>query len=63
MDITTLCAVLVICGVCASAGGPAVRCGGGTGSEGVKLAAVRGQATEHGLLFRAGAGAGEGAAQ
>lgn len=72
MDIIALCVVIYtvcvycVCAcacVCASAGGPAVWCGGGTGSEGGRLAAVRGQAAERGLLFRTGAGAGEGAAQ
>lgn len=40
-----------------------MSCGGGAGSEGGALAAVGGRAAEHGHLFRAGAGAGEGAAQ
>lgn len=46
-----------------SAGGPAGQRGGGAGSEGGRLAAVRGPAAEPGLVFRAGAGAGERAAQ
>lgn len=45
------------------AGGPAVQCGGGADFEGGALGAVGVQAAEHGLLLRAGAGAGEGAAQ
>lgn len=40
-----------------------MRRGGGAGTEGGTLAAVGGRAAEHGRLFRAGAGAGEGAAQ
>lgn len=38
-------------------------CGGGAGSKGGALAAGGDQAAEHGFLFRAGAGAGEAAAQ
>lgn len=56
------CAGFFVC-VCVSAGGPAVWHGGGTGFKGGTLAAVGGQAAEHGHLSKAGAGAGEGAAQ
>lgn len=40
-----------------------MRCGGGAGTEGGTLAAAGGRSAENGLLFRTGAGAGEGAAQ
>lgn len=48
--------------VCICPGGPAVWCGGGVGAEGGPLAAGGGQVAGHCHLFRAGAGAGEGAA-
>lgn len=54
--------VVCVC-VCVFAGGPAVWHGGGAGTEGGRPAAAGGRAAEHSRLFRAGAGAGEGAAQ
>lgn len=49
--------------MCVFAGGAAVWHGRGAGTEGGPLAAAGGRTAEHGRLFRAGAGAGEGAAQ